>query len=120
MKTVYRIRDNVTGKFSTGGTTPTWDKKGKVWSTIAHVNSHLALVSNSYYRAFLYPESACVVEYEVTEVETASSYINSWQNAIFDKKLAKEKKRQEQRIEAECIRRRQEFDRLKAEFEPGI
>ena len=41
--TLYKIR-NAAGLFSTGGTTPSWSKRGKTWVALNHLNAHLTLV----------------------------------------------------------------------------
>jgi hypothetical protein len=41
--TLFKIR-NPQGLFSTGGTTPSWSKRGKTWVALNHVNAHLTLV----------------------------------------------------------------------------
>lgn len=41
--TVYKIR-NPQGLFSTGGSTPSWSKRGKTWVALNHVNAHLTLI----------------------------------------------------------------------------
>lgn len=38
---VYKIKNGSTGLFSTGGTDPSWTKRGKTWSQLNHVKSHL-------------------------------------------------------------------------------
>lgn len=40
---VFKIIDKNTGKFSTGGYTPNWTIRGKTWSQINHVKSHLRI-----------------------------------------------------------------------------
>lgn len=40
---IYKIRDNVTGKFSSGGQHPYWVTKGKEWRDMGHVKAHLTL-----------------------------------------------------------------------------
>lgn len=37
---LYKIRDN-NGMYSTGGTSPSFNKAGKTWNNIGHVKSHL-------------------------------------------------------------------------------
>lgn len=39
MISVYKIKDSETGLYSTGGTYPSWTKKGKTWSTLGHLKS---------------------------------------------------------------------------------
>lgn len=42
----YKIRHKKTGQFSRGGAHG-WSKKGKVWSCISHLRSHLSQFSNN-------------------------------------------------------------------------
>lgn len=46
---VYRLRSKVTGLYSRGGTSPIFDKKGKIWRNIGHVKNHLNQL-NAYHR----------------------------------------------------------------------
>ena len=39
---IFKIRNNVTGLYSCGGTWPHFNKKGKAWTTIGHVKAHLS------------------------------------------------------------------------------
>lgn len=55
----YKIRDLATGLFSTGGSTPRWSKRGKVWTNLGHVKRHLQQL----WRDAAYPETAEVVEF---------------------------------------------------------
>ena len=41
--TVYKIR-NKAGLYSTGGSKPSWSKRGKTWVALNHVNAHLTLI----------------------------------------------------------------------------
>jgi len=38
---VYKIRDKVSGMYSSGGTCPKWKKDGKTWNKLAHIKAHL-------------------------------------------------------------------------------
>lgn len=38
---IYKIRHTDSGFYSTGGTTPKWNKNGKTWNNIGHLKSHL-------------------------------------------------------------------------------
>ena len=46
MQLVYKIRRATDGLFSTGGTVPSFNKKGKTWSHRGHVSSHLSQLSD--------------------------------------------------------------------------
>ena len=42
--TIYKIRRRIDGLFSTGGSTPSWSKKGKTWAGLGPLSNHLNLV----------------------------------------------------------------------------
>jgi hypothetical protein len=77
-KKVYKIRDKLSGKFSTGGEHPKFNSVGKTWSTIHYLHNHL--------RVYVYgtwghkrnqiPESWEIVEFTVIEKETGTKPIN--------------------------------------------
>jgi hypothetical protein len=41
---MYKIRRKSDGKFSTGGLTPRFTKKGKVWTEVQYLKSHLNML----------------------------------------------------------------------------
>lgn len=41
---VYKIRNKLTGRFSTGGLYPKWTKTGKSWRTKTNLSRHLTLL----------------------------------------------------------------------------
>jgi hypothetical protein len=49
---VYKIKDTLTGLYSTGGSKPKWTKKGKTWSAKNHVTCSLSqgFISDSKYQ----------------------------------------------------------------------
>lgn len=62
----YKIQDKVTGLFSTGGMSPKWTKRGKTWSQLNHIKTHLKqfISDSSYMKEWInnIPESWQVVE----------------------------------------------------------
>ena len=52
MTAVFKIK-SPTGLYSTGGDTPSWSKKGKVWSSKGALSSHITLVSDRWASAGL-------------------------------------------------------------------
>jgi hypothetical protein len=44
IETVYKIRQKSTGLYSSGGTRPTFTKKGKIWRNLGHLKNHLHCV----------------------------------------------------------------------------
>ncbi len=59
----YVIVDPATGLFSSGGMSPKFKKRGKVWANIGHLKNHLAQFVYQYYR-----------EKEYTIVKAAEPY----------------------------------------------
>lgn len=48
---VYKVKDSNTNKYSTGGMTPGWTSRGKVWNGLGAVKAHLRqFVSDAEYR----------------------------------------------------------------------
>lgn len=76
---VYKIRRIADGLYSTGGTSPKWNKHGKTWNTVGHIKNHLAMFKEYNYdiRGYVsvladYYTGCEIVVYETTiaEVET--------------------------------------------------
>lgn len=57
----YKIRDMVTGLYSSGGNLPHFTKKGKMWKRLCDVKSHLTLQDKNI------PVTWVIVEYDVIE-----------------------------------------------------
>lgn len=47
MSYIFKIRNNKTGEFSTGGAWPGFSKSGKSWTSSRSLNSHMALFSDA-------------------------------------------------------------------------
>lgn len=69
----YKLRHKVTRLFSTGGRYPKFKAKGKTWSALGHVKSHLTMIrSNLQYGAWgTYRESIECYLHDVEIVEYA-------------------------------------------------
>lgn len=90
MATVYKIRDRKTGLYSTGGTWPNWNAKGKVWTTTSAVSNHLGLGGMAKHY-----QGCEVVEIEVTYKEVAAVSVDDRLQANRNRKAAREQKRKE-------------------------
>lgn len=66
----YKIRRKTDGLFSTGGSAPTFTKKGKVWNQRGHVSSHLNCVGSRDKTINDYYADCELVMMEYVEVET--------------------------------------------------
>lgn len=72
---IYKIRRKSDGLFSAGGYSPSWTKKGKIWTTRAALTNHLAMCTRTNYK------DCEIIEYEVVQIER--SFIDL--DAEFDK-----------------------------------
>lgn len=60
---VYKIRNKLTGRFSTGGLYPKWRKTGKVWNSKSNLARHLTLFGEGGVWSFY--KNCEILEYEV-------------------------------------------------------
>ena len=58
----YKIR-NASGLYSKGGMSPIWTKKGKTWSGLQYIKSHLTLYLDPSWRHTVIPEDWIVEEW---------------------------------------------------------
>lgn len=93
MQLVYKIRRTTDGLFSTGGTVPSFNKKGKTWSHRGHVSSHLSQLSDKQ-KSHSYKDCE-VVAYEIQEIEIETTSALDW--TVTDK-TKRAKDLQEQRL----------------------
>ena len=70
--TIYKIR-NKNGLFSLGGTTPSFNKNGKIWKQKNHLNCHLTQVS----KKGIYKDCE-VICYEFVESAVSSDPVSDW------------------------------------------
>lgn len=79
---VLKIRDKITGLYSTGTTRPKWSEYGKTWASKGHLKLHLGqFVDSNPDKYTTFYANAEIVEVEVTQsnehVEDAIDIINS-------------------------------------------
>jgi hypothetical protein len=72
---IYKIRRKSDGLFSLGGSSPMFNGKGKSWSKLHHITTHLGALC-SYIDDTIYKECE-VVEFEITETETKTTDMKS-------------------------------------------
>lgn len=72
--TIFRIRQDKTGLFSSGGIRPSFSKKGKIWKARGHLSNHFAQFND---RNDVYKDCT-VVEYEIREFEGSSIPVAEW------------------------------------------
>ena len=85
---IYKVRNKVTGKFSTGGISPSFTNKGKSWSSIGPLKTHLRQISSRNYF-----NDCEVVEYQM--VENATTPLNQFYSKEQQKLVSLKKKKQD-------------------------
>ena len=86
---VYKIKDNKTGLYHSGGGGERWDKNGKTWSSLGRLKNHF-----SYFREYTKPDQYfkalqsndwTIEEYELSTVFSKSStmkeFIDDWKKS---------------------------------------
>lgn len=64
---MYKLRNKLTGQFSSGGAYPRWVKRGRLWHARHHVDAHLKGKIGRQYSIYEHMENVELVEYR-TEV----------------------------------------------------
>ena len=107
---VYKIRHKTTGLFSTGGCSPSWTKKGKMWTTKAALSNHLGLVGGGVYK------DAELLSFEVVEVLVDTLSLEDINEARLKRKEEREAVYQARVEEWKREQRLAEYEKLKKEF----
>lgn len=120
---VYKIRRKTDGLFSSGGSSPSFSKKGKVWRSQSAISLHFSMLvkySDSYYkRDYLGVYEDCeVIAYEMKEIESKPAF--EWADRIRERKEMRKQEREEAHRTWLEENRRKEYLALKAEFEHGL
>lgn len=76
----YKIRIKDTGLYSLGGTTPKFNKSGKVWNSLGSLKNHLRLVNRQVYHPFkkIYIKSPWAYDpavHEIVQLEIVETII---------------------------------------------
>lgn len=90
---IYKLR-NKDGLFSSGGSSPVFTEKGKMWHGIGHVKLHLNSLLKYEWRYKTIPEDWEIVAYDLVESESINAK-ESYESYYFEKK-----EEEEQRIKA--------------------
>lgn len=105
---IYKIRRKTDGLFSSGGTYPTFSKKGKTWTARGHVTSHLSQFGDR--KKEQYYKNCEVVRIEIQEVDADVTDVVDWSPT---ESTIRAKELQEQRqLEWEHERKQQEIKAL--------
>lgn len=107
-KTIYKIRRNADGLFSSGSVYPRFSEKGKTWSSRGAVTSHLALFDD---RGKAKHYTGCVVvAYRVVEEEDNTVDVLEWRPA--DSTVRAKELQEQRRLEWEKEKRQREIAEL--------
>jgi hypothetical protein len=104
---IYKIRNKTTGLYSTGGSYPSFSKKGKAWNARGHVTSHLSLFNKSTKKT--YYEDCEVVCFEVQEITVDNVDVLDWSATP---KTIRAKQLEEQRL----LEYKREQDKKRIEY----
>lgn len=96
-RTAYKVRHPKSGLYSTGGTSPRWNTKGKVWNNKGALSNHLKLVNDR----TAYGEDCEVVTIEITMVETSSTPLSALLQAKKDAATKKDDARKAAALKAQ-------------------
>ena len=106
---VYKIRRS-DGLFSMGGSSPDFNKSGKIWKMRGHLTSHLGLAPRRDY------VNCKIIEYELVETPVQEIEINEYMDAIHEKRNERERKIKERSDAQDTESRRCQYESLKHEF----
>lgn len=116
MALVYKIRRKSDGLFSMGGTSPHFNKKGKIWKQRGHLTSHINQLWSAK-ECKMYIDECEVVTYELVETETGDTLsIADYLEEIATRKADRE---EAARLRSEAFQRdqrRKQYEALKDEF----
>ncbi len=106
MPEIYKIR-NAAGLFSTGGTYPNFNARGKSWSHRGHLSNHLAQLGKHGQTDYI--RQGCeVVTYELVQTESDTVSITDYIDGVTERR---------KRREADQARQAAEFRRDKALYD---
>jgi hypothetical protein len=109
---VYKIRRKTDGLFSTGGTYPTFSKKGKTWTARGHVTSHLSQFGDR--KKEQYYKDCEVVRIEIQEVDADVTDVFEWSQS--ESTIRAKDLKEQRRIEREKERKLEDIARLEKQL----
>lgn len=115
-ETTYKIRNVYSGLYSTGGTTPSFSKKGKEWKRIGDLKCHLGQLQ-SWRRHDPYKDCELIELTKVIQETESAKPLSQFLQEIENQKMKKEREAEERynkRIEAQ---ERAELKRLREKYE---
>jgi hypothetical protein len=119
---VYKIRRKSTGLFSSGGSSVSWSKNGKTWSTLAGVSGHLAMFIGRQYTSSWHHSQVLWNDVEIVVYEVKESPVENIPAEEYMAGLCERSERRKMKAEARKAKRvmesaQAEFERAKARLE---
>lgn len=111
MSTVFKIRRS-DGQFSMGGSSPSFNKTGKIWKQKGHLTNHLNQLWSGYRR---YRDCEIVVM-ELVETHTDTITLEEWMNEVLDRKQKKVEAWKKHSDDRDKKARKKQFEKLQKEF----
>ena len=116
---VYKIRRKSDGKFSTGGSYPSFTKNGKIWKQKGHLTSHLnQLDAPSKVR---YIKECEIIPFELVELPAGPPLsISNYLQEIENKQIKRKEDAKAVKDAYQKEQRREEYRKLMKEFGTDI
>ena len=112
---VYKIRRKADGMFSTGGSSPSFTKNGKIWKQKGHLTNHLNQLDND--SKFIYLTVCEIIPYELVEQPAGPAVdIGVYLMDLANKKKIRKDNAYAAKQAYHKEQRRLEFEKLKQEF----
>ena len=111
---MYKIKSRKTGLFPRGGSSPTFNKSGKVWMQRGHLSNHFGQL----YDDNVYDDHDVVIIEIVEGGESIEHDFKTWRDEVQKRANEREAAARRQAEEYHRQQRYKQYLKLKAEFEP--
>lgn len=113
---IYKIKSRKTGQFSKGGADPTFTKKGKIWTNIGHVRTHLNCLTKRGHQVYV-DHDAEIIVLELIELPIETIDLQECIQETKDRKQEQEQLRKQKYLMWQMQQKKQQYEQLKKEFE---
>jgi len=121
MTSLFKIRNISENTFSTGGSNPSFNDKGKTWTSLGHLKTHLSTVKRK--RSKVYNRNIEIVEYTLTPKrrskldKTISISFENIEKVFYPEKWKAKLKKEAARKESEAIENAKILEHQKEVFD---
>jgi len=112
---VYKIR-NAEGLFSTGGSYPHFNERGKTWQQRGHLSNHLAQLGKHGQSEYI-KQGCAVVTYELVQTETDIVGIRDYIAGVSERRKVREEEQKKRVADYHRQRDLEQLARLKSIYE---